>query len=221
MKLHTVHKPNGKRRRRLARQLDRTSKAKVGVDAARHSPRAIIYRSEFEYVAKCICDRNDIETGGQLFGHWTSDGTPVILYAIGPGPDANHRATFFQQDINYLVKVGRLLRKRFGLHHIGEWHSHHQLGMDRPSRYDIHTMTSVIRDQDLGSFLLCIGTYSAGTASLRGFLCDRSRCVDMDWEVITARSPIREEADRAFADVLVHPRNMLVTEPIRQLTDGQ
>ena len=98
---------------------------------------------------RCILDRKDIETGGQLFGYWTEDGTPVILYAIGPGPRANHQVTFFNQDVDYLVKVGNLLRNRYGLHHIGEWHSHHRLGLAKPSGHDSDNMTSVIRRRGL------------------------------------------------------------------------
>ena len=70
--------------------------------------KVLIYKSELEYISRCIMDYTDIETGGQLFGYWTSDGVPVVLYAIGPGPYANHQGAFFNQDVNYLetVKAG-------------------------------------------------------------------------------------------------------------------
>ena len=89
---------------------------------------AMIYRSELDYISRCILDSTTIETGGQLFGFWTSTGIPVVLYAIGPGPLANHQVTFFNQDVDYLLNVGTALLQRYGLQHIGEWHSHHQLG---------------------------------------------------------------------------------------------
>ena len=88
-----------------------------------------IFRSEMDYISRCILDYPNIETGGQLFGYWTSDGIPVIMYAIGPGPSANHQGTFFNQDVNYLLEVGNVLRDRYCLQHIGEWHSHHRLGL--------------------------------------------------------------------------------------------
>lgn len=206
MKPHTAHNENAKRRRRLAEVSAMRKRMMAHQESEGLLPRIIIYQSELEYMVRCTLDRNNIETGGQLFGHWTSDGTPVVLYAIGPGPNANHQVAFFQQDVEYLVKMGRLLKSRFGLHHIGEWHSHHQLGLDHPSRIDVHTMSLVRR------FLLCIATCSTNKASVRGFYFEKSHYTDATWDVITVPSPIREEADRAFADVLVHPGHMHETD---------
>ena len=158
MKAQKAHKINAKRKRRLAEVDVMRQRMTARLVPEELLPRIIIYQSELEYMVKCTLDRNDIETGGQLFGHWTSDGIPVVLYALGPGPNANHQVTFFQQDVEYLVKVGHLLKSRFGLHHIGEWHSHHQLGLDHPSGTDIHTMSLVKR------FLLCIATCSTNKA---------------------------------------------------------
>jgi len=56
---------------------------------------AVIYRSELDFMSRCILDCKHIETGGQLFGFWTRDCVPVVLFAIGPGPKANHQVTFF------------------------------------------------------------------------------------------------------------------------------
>ena len=36
--------------------------------------KAIIYRSEIDYISRCILDYPNIETGGQLFGYWTALG---------------------------------------------------------------------------------------------------------------------------------------------------
>ena len=77
--------------------------------------RAIIYRSEIDFISRCILDYLDIETGGQLFGFWTAGGIPVVLYAIGPGANANHQVSFFNQDIGYLEQVGRKLFDKYGL----------------------------------------------------------------------------------------------------------
>ena len=30
----------------------------------------LIFKSELDYISRCILDRKDIETGGQLFGNW-------------------------------------------------------------------------------------------------------------------------------------------------------
>ena len=198
--------PSNARRKLLVQTLRSRSLSPAPVaELATLNPRIIIYKSEFEYIARCILERNNIETGGQLFGHWTADGTPIILYALGPGPKGNHQPTFFQQDLDYLVKIGKHLKHDFGLHHIGEWHSHHQLGLDHPSGYDIQTMTSSIRKENLGHFLLCIGTCKGNAATARGFLCDSNRCQDAEWDVITSESPVRPIINRALAGMLIHP----------------
>lgn len=168
----------------------------------------IVFQSELNYIHDCILEYPDIETGGQLFGYWTADGIPVVLYAIGPGPRANHQKTFFNQDVDYLVRVGRQLRDRYGLHHIGEWHSHHQLGLARPSGHDAHTMNSTIREKGLGRFLLCIGNINGPGMDVKvgAFLCDGSACTAAGWNPVAADSPVRRLIDRELDTILVHPR---------------
>ena len=204
------------RRRRMFQELMKSHSLNTSestIENSTSNTRIIIYQSEFEYIARCILDRSNIETGGQLFGHWTADGTPIILYALGPGPKANHQSTFFQQDLDYLVKFCNCLRYDVGLHHIVEWHSHHQLGLDHPSGYDIQTMTSSIRKENLGHFLLCIGTCKGNAATARGFLCDCNRCKDANWDVISTESPVRPLIDQALAGMLIHPSKRSKSSP--------
>lgn len=193
--------------RRQAEDLRRQAWGHAGTPQAtsRASRRVIIFQSELDYLSRCILDRKTIETGGQLFGWWTSDGTPVVLYAIGPGPRANHQKTFFNQDVDYLVSIGRELKRRYGLHHIGEWHSHHQLGLAWPSVHDARTMNSTIREKDLGEFILCIGNCDASSAKVKAFLCDGIGCDQTPWEVIRTDSPVRPGIDSDLAGILTHP----------------
>ena len=116
------------------------------------SSKAYIYKSEMEYISRWILDYKNIETGGQLFGYWTASGSPVVVYAIGPGEKANHQVAFFNQDIDYLTSIGNVLVRHYGLHHIGEWHSHHKLGLARPSGHDASTMADTIRQKNLKKF---------------------------------------------------------------------
>lgn len=172
------------------------------------SGNAIIFKSEMDFISKCILDYPSIETGGQLFGFYTESGTPVVLYAIGPGRNANHQVAFFNQDIEYLTRIGAKLKDYFGLHHIGEWHSHHQLGLARPSGHDASTMINTIQEKGLGRFLLCIGNYDGRSTTLNPFPCDSRDYHSGHWEVIFADSPIRRPADRLLAEDLVMPRTM-------------
>jgi len=185
------------------------------------SNKMFIFKSELDYISRCILDYKNIETGGQLFGYWTESGIPVVVYAIGPGPGANHQATFFNQDVRYLLNVGNELKGRYGLHHIGEWHSHHQLGLARPSGHDTRTMITTIREKGLGRFILCIGNCDATSTTLNGFLCDENTCTENEWDIIFSESPMRKEIDRALNNILVHPSTQIPRHRDRRLNSDR
>ena len=166
-----------------------------------------VYQSELDYLSRCILDYPSIETGGQLFGFYSSKGTPVVCYAIGPGHKANHRVTFFNQDIDYLQTVGNILTREYGLQHIGEWHSHHQLGLNHPSGHDAHTMHHSVDALHLGQFLLCIGTISGQSANVNAFtFYENDRAYyPTAWSIKAEPSPFRQVVDERLKDLLIHP----------------
>ena len=81
-----------------------------------------------------------IETGGNLFGLWTTSGSAVIHVAPGPGKNCRRTTASFHQDIEYMHRVGRFVNDNYMLCHIGEWHSHHSLSLNRPSDGDEQTI---------------------------------------------------------------------------------
>ena len=81
-----------------------------------------------------------IETGGNLFGLWTTSGSAMIHVAPGPGKNCKRTTTSFHQDIEYMHRVGRFVNDNYMLCHIGEWHSHHSLSLNRPSAGDEQTV---------------------------------------------------------------------------------
>ncbi len=179
--------------------------------AAEPAPTAIVYRGELDYISRCILDYPDIETGGELFGFWTASGVPVVLYAIGPGPRANHEVAFFNQDLAYLTRVGNRLISAYGLQHIGEWHSHHRLGLAKPSGHDAQTMVHSIEANGLGRFLLCIGNCGDGRSTFNAFAFHQDAGYDYRhaaWDVKEGPSPYRAVADNdpELSGLLVHPR---------------
>lgn len=181
------------------------------IDEKAPSPLAIIYRSELDYLARCVLDYPNIETGGQLFGYWTSQGAPVVLYVIGPGRNANHQQAFFNQDINYLDSIGNELLNRYALQHIGEWHSHHQLGLARPSGHDARTMFHGLQSTPLRRLLLCICNYDNGHAVINPYTFhenDLHHYTDAMWMIKEMESPFRPLADKALAHLLIHPRTL-------------
>ena len=175
------------------------------------SSRALIYSSELDYIARCIQDCPNIETGGQLYGAWTASGAPRVIYAIGPGPRANHQVTFFNQDVEYLEAIGTKL-KEYGLQHIGEWHSHHRLGLPHPSGHDVQTMQNGIEQLNLSRFLLCIGSINERGIALNPFNFARdAQFVSSRWEVINSRNRLREVIDNDLGDTLCTPLSLRYT----------
>lgn len=172
---------------------------------------AYIYKSEFEFISKCILDYPNVETGGQLFGYWRSDNCPVVLYAIGPGPNANHQIAFFNQDVKYLLDIGNILVHHYGLQHIGEWHSHHQLGLAQPSGHDAATMADTIHKKNLGKFLLCIGNCTDTETTLSPFNFFQTMGYDYmssRWYMLNIESPFRQKIDSEMQHCIIHPRTL-------------
>lgn len=187
------------------------------LDIAPHD-KAYIYQSEISFIGKCILDYPNIETGGQLFGYWTASGAPVVVYAIGPGPNANHQVAFFNQDVNYLERVGKMLVSQFGLMHIGEWHSHHRLGLDHPSGHDANTMQSTIDRRHLNRFLLCIGNCRSNQFSIKpyNFLEGHSSFVNSNWVIKGEESPLRSLIDSQLEKALMQNRSIAEQDDIKE-----
>ncbi|MBR1565113.1 MAG: Mov34/MPN/PAD-1 family protein [Paludibacteraceae bacterium] len=167
----------------------------------------IVYQSELDYLSRCILDYPNIETGGQLFGFYTSKGTPVVCYTIGPGKHANHQTTFFNQDLDYLQTVGDVLTREYGLQHIGEWHSHHRLGLDHPSGHDARTMHHSLDSLCLNQFLLCIATTNGISACVNAysFLQNDPAYYPLRWNIKAEPSPYRDVVNIRLRDLLLHP----------------
>lgn len=180
----------------------------IVVDEKKPSPMAIIYRSEIDFISRCILDYPNIETGGQLFGFWTSDGTPVVAYVIGPGTNAQHHQTSFVQDQNYPDIVGRELHRRYRLQHIGEWHSHHQLDLARPSGGDVNAFVFGLRNPRFPRLLMCIGNCTPQKTTVNAFNFhknDPHNYVHARWDVVEHESPYRSIADHDLNRILIQP----------------
>lgn len=175
---------------------------------------AMIYQSEMDFISRWMLDCPHRETGGELFGFWTAAGVPVVLYAIGPGPKVRHQAMFFNQDIDYLTSVGRLLRRRYGLNHIGEWHSHHRLGLAHPSTHDAATMSSSVEGLGLGRFLMGLGNIVEDRTVFNAFEFVQgcgAQYSQLPWEIKAGISPFRAamETDEGLKRLLVEPQTMM------------
>lgn len=179
------------------------------VDPNRPAQTAIIYQSELDYMSRCILDYIDIETGGQLFGYWTATGIPIVLYAIGPGREAQHNPTSFIQDPDYLQLIGNELYKIYRLQHIGEWHSHHQLKLDHPSTGDVNTMQYGVGKPGFPRLLLCIGNCTRTHSTVNPFIFHENTPREYSqaaWDIVNLESPFRGLIDTELRSMLLHPR---------------
>lgn len=184
---------------------------------------AMIYSSEFDYLSQCILDYPNIETGGQLFGFLTEKGEPVVCYAIGPGPRANHQTAFYQQDLEYLESIYWRLNKKYGLSYIGEWHSHHQLGLAKPSGHDAASVVHGMKCNRLTNFLLCIGNCdNSGHSTLNAFTFHNGNSFDYyhaPWKIIETDSPYRSLIDKEYHNLLCHPKTSVACHGFNYLVE--
>ena len=120
-----------------------------------------MFEEDRQMMEKLVLRYPDVETGGDLFGLWTTEGDAVLHIVLGPGKNCRRTEVSFHQDIPYLQRNGELLTEKYMLCHIGEWHSHHQLRLFEPSKGDSST---VIRNYPSGAkygFLLIIANITA------------------------------------------------------------
>lgn len=115
-----------------------------------------IYDNEFAYLQWLVLQKPTIETGGDLFGLWQSKDTAVVQFLLGPGRNCTRTTVSFHQDVEYLESVGQYLTTRQGLCNIGEWHSHHRIGLTSPSGGDENTVWKHMPSVSGGRFLLFI-----------------------------------------------------------------
>ncbi|RYY51420.1 MAG: hypothetical protein EOO06_00010 [Chitinophagaceae bacterium] len=162
--------------------------------------KAIIYESELRFLTKCVLDYPDLETGGDFFGFWNKDGLPVIMVATGPGEKTTRTSTSFYQDIHFLHQCGEFLHANFALEHIGSWHSHHRLGLDRPSGGDINTMKNCLNSQNIDKFFISISNIvEKDLVKIGGFLFSKSYrnlYEDTEWILLPNVSPFKEKIEQ-------------------------
>lgn len=137
-----------------------------------------IYESELAKIKNWVLLHKNIETGGDLFGLWVDSHTAVVQIAIGPGKDCKRYETAFFQDLNYLAKAGGHLTEKHGLCNLGQWHSHHQLSLNKPSSGDENTVWGHMPTLGLSRYIVCIANIykqrSLCRASLNCFLFERN-----------------------------------------------
>ena len=126
-----------------------------------------IYEEDYKKLCAWVLRKPNIETGGDLFGLWVDEHEAVIQLALGPGKGCTRTTTSFYQDVGYLEEVGSYLTQNEGVCHIGEWHSHHRLGLARPSSGDENTVWNNMPTYKLSRFVIFIANIEASRQSYK------------------------------------------------------
>jgi hypothetical protein len=120
-----------------------------------------MYRNDFNDMCAEVYRHQHIQTGGNLFGLWTTSGSAVIRLVIGPGQGSRRTNTSFHQDSEYMARVGRFVNEEHMLCHTGEWRSHHSLILDKPGAEDEITIRRNFL-QSTSKFLVVIANIKNG-----------------------------------------------------------
>src|SRR4051812_17096513 len=122
----------------IARTLKRLRRRNPKHAPAQHdaglATEVLIWESELRAIAAEARLWN-IETGGDLFG--MSTGLPRISLATIAGQNATRDETHFRLDVAYVRRIADELADDWHLRYLGDWHSHHRLGLRKPSSGDV------------------------------------------------------------------------------------
>jgi hypothetical protein len=181
---------------------------------AKIQSKVLIYQSELNFLAQCILDYPETETGCDLFGFWTHTGHPVIQYIIGPGELAKRSKITFHQDETYLKSIGNELRTKHGLQHLGNFHSHHSFKLKKPSQQDSTTVVKAMNSYQLDRFLLMIGNIvNNDSTTINAYQYNRGKehlYVHSGFVVLPSVSPIRTIFDASCSSYLYKPKSEFV-----------
>ena len=160
---------------------------------ARRVRKVLIYESEYAFICRETLRMADLgfETGGQFFGKVSWGGTLLVTKVLGPGPNAQHSPAFFQQDIPFMKRESERIIRIGSLKQIGEWHSHHRLGLSVPSGRDSKSMFTALRmHSEMSQYLLSIAVCDDRFANATPFMYNRDGYETWEWDVIPGESPV-------------------------------
>ena len=119
-----------------------------------------MYQADLVAITANSLAYNDLETGGAFFGMRSNAGRPVVCLATDAGPGAIRQYTHFAQDPDHLYQSAVRYQNQFGLQYLGNFHSHHSLGLTHPSGGDREQANRMIQKFDLCNMIQVIVTFS-------------------------------------------------------------
>ena len=155
-----------------------------------------IYEDDVERIAEETSRWPDRETGGELYGYWDNRGVAIGHVVTGPGPNAVHERAHFAQDVEFLVSTHAALNERHGLDLIGRWHSHHRLGLERPSGGDEKSLASLMTRNRIQHMVEIIVTVDDSSCSCPGSSGDSPHVLRL-----SAKQECEDQHDRSGSGV--------------------
>lgn len=117
-----------------------------------------LFRDDMQFMVSDAYHWGNVETGGALYGLWTHAGRPVIMLATPAGPDACNQTAHFAQNPDHVFEMSQKLQGKFGIQYLGNWHSHHSLGMDHPSGGDVEQIHRVATKSNVSRMIQIVIT---------------------------------------------------------------
>jgi len=153
--------------------------------------RWMVYEGELRFLTYWAKASPGKETGGDLFGNWSHAGNPVTPLVLGPGPAARCEVAQFHQDKVFLQRAVQRVASTAGLQHIGQWHSHHRLGLSEPSSHDCQTVRKAFECHPIERFLLLIVTLDEDRVVLHPRLFEKRRkqSIPLSCVILPGNSP--------------------------------
>ncbi len=157
---------------------------------------ARVFSEELASLYQLIAESEDVETGGELLGLWSHQGSPTIMLVTGPDDDATRTKTHFLQPPDIHMMIERYMWDRFGLQVLGIWHSHHRLGLTELSDGDRHRTKRYADTHGRARYVEFLGYIDpAGRPRIRPYLyADAGQLAESPVEILElpGRSPIRD-----------------------------
>lgn len=182
--------PGRKFRRRMKRkvkQLLTTIRKLSEKTEVRHSQKSaledsrqdfcVIYESELEHMRKVVAQYPDCECGGLLFGHITRTGAMAIDLVTESGGNSKHGHCDFRPDLVADATVANKMLNSYAIEELGSFHSHHHLGLSRPSGGDVEMVNRLWHalSPSVKRYIMIIATIDDGKVNLSPYLFERNQ----------------------------------------------
>jgi proteasome lid subunit RPN8/RPN11 len=176
---------------------------------------ARIYTGELALLYQLVAESPDLETGGELLGLWSHQGSPTIMLVTGPDTNATRTETHFMQPPDIHMMIERHMWDGYGLQVLGIWHSHHRLGLRELSKGDRLRTQRYASNHGRLRYIELLGYLDdshPGKPEIRPYLySDAPQLAELPVNVLElpGRSPIRDALTRHPPPMALHTSLLL------------